>query len=420
MPDEPPAALAPYRVLDLTGEIGQYCGRAFAEMGATVIKVEPPEGDLLRRVGPFFHDEPRLDHGLLWFVLNASKKGVTCNLEQPDGRSLFRRLVAKADVVLESYPPGYLEGLGLDYAELRKDYPRLVWVSITGFGQDGPYKDYKWSDLIGLALGGLLYLFGDQHRPPTRARASQAYYHASLAGALGGMIALYHARRTGAGQYLDVSMQEAVTVTLAGPGGISGYWPLQQLNITRSGPRVNLGEILYRIIFPCKDGYVATGGLFGPHTPRLVELMKQDNAAEFLEDPKWLTATRAAALPGMWRCSQGENDAAEEVLARWLLRYTRDEIIQMAQENDLLFLPVLTVAENLESEQLKARNYYQQVAHPELGTAITYPGPPLVLSATPWQIKGRAPLLGEHNVEVYGEIGLTKQDLEALTAIGAV
>ncbi len=420
MPEEPPTALAPYRVLDLTGEIGQYCGRAFAEMGATVIKVEPPQGDPVRRIGPFFHNEPRLDHGLPWFVLNASKKGITCNLEHPEGRSLFRRLVATADVVLESYPPGYLQNLDLHYAAFRRQHPRLVWVSITGFGQDGPYKDYKWSDLIGLALGGLLYLFGDKDRPPTRARVSQAYYHASLAAALGGMLALRHARTTGQGQQVDVSMQEAVTFTLAGPGGVSGYWSLQQMNITRSGPRVNLGDVQYRIIFPCQDGFVATGGLFGPHTPRLIELMKQDQAAEFLEDPKWLTATRAAPLPGMWRCTQEENDAAEEVLARWLLRYTRDEIIQMAQENDLLFLPVLTVAENLESEQLKARHYFQQVDHPELGTSITYPGPPVVLSATPWRIKGRAPLLGEHNVEVYGEIGLSQGDLEALAAIGVV
>ena len=420
MPERPPEALSPYRVLDLTGEIGQYAGRAFAEMGAEVIKIEPPEGDPVRNVGPFVRDEAGPERSLLWFVLNASKKGVTCNLEQPEGGDLFRRLVAEADLVLESYPPGYLQDLGLDYEQLRREHPKLVWVSVTGFGQDGPYKDYKWSDLVGLALGGLLYLFGEQDRPPTRARASQAYYHASLGAALGGMLALYHARRTGVGQRVDASMQEVVTFTLAGPGGVSAYWSLEGRNITRSGPCINLGEVISRTIYPCKDGAVAVSTLFGPHFPRLIELMKRDDAAEFLEDEKWLSATRFTPLPGQWRCKQDEADAAEEVLARWLERYTQDQIMEMAKEHELLIFPVLAVPDNLGSEQLKARNYFQQVAHPELGTSITYPGPPVVLSQTPWRIKERAPLLGEHNAQVYAEIGLAADELQALSAKGVI
>ena len=413
-------ALSPYRVLDLTTEIGQYAGRAFAEMGAEVIKVEPPQGDSVRRIGPFVRDEARPDRSLLWFVLNASKKGVTCDLTHPEGRDLFRRLVAQADLVLESYPPGYLEGLGLDYKQFRKEHKRLVWVSITGFGRDGPYRDYKWSDLVGLALGGLLYLWGEQGRPPTRARASQAYYHVSLGAALGGMLALYHARRTGAGQRVDASMQEVVTFTLAGPGGVSGYWSLEKRNITRSGTGINLGAIISRTLYPCKDGHVAVSTLFGPHLPSLIELMKKDNAAEFLEEPKWRNVTRFAPLPGQWQCSQEEADAAEGVLERWLQLYTQKEIMKMALEHELMIFSVLNVPDNLDSEQLKARNYFQQVKHPELNTSITYPGPPVVLSQTPWRVKGRAPLLGEHNTQVYGELGLSTDDLQALSATGAI
>ena len=417
---EKPEALSPYRVLDLTTEIGQYGGRAFAEMGAEVIKLEPPQGDSVRRIGPFVRDEAGPDRSLLWFVLNASKRGITCNLEHPEGRALFERLVARTDLVLESYPPGYLADLGLDYERLRQQHPRLVWVSVTGFGQDGPYQQYRWSDIVGLALGGLLYLWGEADRPPTRARASQAFYHASLSAALGGMLALYHARRTGAGQHVDVSMQEVVTFTLAGPGGISGYWSLEGINITRSGPAINLGKVISRTIYECKDGHVAVSTLFGPHLPLLIELMKKDGAAEFLEDPKWLTATRFSPLPGQWQCSQEDAAAAEGVFSRWLERYTKDEVMQMAGEHDLMIFPVLTVPENLESKQLKAREYFQQVEHPELGTSITYPGPPVVLSETPWRIKGRAPLLGEHNAQVYGEIGLTKDELTDLSATGAI
>ena len=234
------------------------------------------------------------------------------------------------------------------------------------------------------------------------------------------MLALYHARRTGVGQLVDVSMQEVVTFTLAGPGGVMGYWFLEGLNITRSGPGINLGRIISRVLYPCKDGYVAVSTLFGPHFPAIVELMKKDGAADFLEDPKWLSATRFSPLPGQWQCSQEDADAAEGVLERWLQLYTKAEVMQMAGEHELMIFPVNTVPENIESEQLKARNYFQQVDHSELGTSITYPGPPVALSETPWRIKGRAPLLGEHNAEVYGELGLSSDELQTLRAKGVI
>jgi benzylsuccinate CoA-transferase BbsE subunit len=413
-------ALSPYRVLDLTGEIGQYAGRAFAELGAEVIKVEPPGGDPVRRIGPFLRDEPGPDRSLLWCALNASKKGVTCDIESEQGRALLRRLIERAGLVIESFRPGYLASLGFDYEELSRERPELVWVSVTGFGQDGPYRDYKWSDLVGLALGGLLNLWGDPERPPTRARASQAYYHASMGAALGGMLALYHARRTGRGQRVDVSMQEVVTFTLAGPGGTTGYWWLMKRNITRSGGGINLGTMISRVIYPCKDGHVAVSTLFGPHLPAIIDLMKKDGAAEFLgEEERWRSATRFAPLASQWQCSQAEADAAEGVLARWLERYTRKEIMRLARDHELMIFPVLTVADNLESEQLASRGFFQQVEHAG-GERVTLPGPPVVLSGTPWRIRGRAPLLGEHNAEVYGALGVDDAERQKLNAVGAI
>ena len=248
----------------------------------------------------------------------------------------------------------------------------------------------------------------------------QAYYHASLGAALGGMLALYHARRTGAGQLVDASMQEIVTFTLAGPGGVTGYWSLNGINITRSGPGINLGHLISRVIYPCKDGHVAVSTLFGPHFPALVELMKKDGAAGFLEDPKWKTATRFQAMPGQWQCSQEDADAAEGVFARWLLMHTKAEVMRMAGEHELMIFPVNTVPENLDSEQLAARNYFQQIEHNELGTSVTYPGAPVALSGTPWRIKGRAPMLGEHNAEVYRALGLSERDLRSLSEAGAI
>jgi crotonobetainyl-CoA:carnitine CoA-transferase CaiB-like acyl-CoA transferase len=401
------SALSPYRVLDLTTEIGQYAGRMFAEMGADVIKIEPPGGDDVRRVGPFAEDTPGVERSLLWMVLNAGKRGVTLDIESEVHRSQFKHLLASADLVIESSAPGALRTLGIDYDDLREEFPKLVWVSVTGFGQDGPYRDYKWSDVVGLALGGMLYLWGEPGRAPTRALASQAYYHASLGAAVGGMTAVYHARRTGRGQRVDVSMQEMVTFTLAGFGGITGYWTLEGRNITRAGPAINLGAMVSRVIFPCKDGHVAVSTLFGPHFPRLIDLMKRDGAADFLADDKWKTATRFTAMPGQWQCTQEDADAAEGVLERWLERYTRAEIMQMVREHELMIFAVQTAPENLESEQLKSRDYFRNIRHKAIGREVAFPGPPVVLSKTPWRVDRRAPTLGEDNDEVLGPISAT-------------
>jgi len=413
-------ALSPYRVLDLTTEIGQYAGRALAEMGADVIKIEPPLGDAVRQTGPFYKDEPGAERSLLWFVLNAGKRGVTLNLDHADGQALFKQLVANVDLVLESHPPGELRHLGIDYDDVRAANPKLVWLSVTGFGQDGPYKDYRWSDIVGLALGGLLNLLGEPGRPPTRARASQAYYHASLASAFGAMIALYHARRTGAGQRVDASMQEIVTFTLAGPGGIAGFWPLTKMNITRSGTGINLGFMVSRTIYPCKDGHVAVSTLFGLHFPTLIDLMKADGAAGFLEEERWRTATRFSPLAGQWQCSQEEATACEAQFARWLEMHTKAELMRMSHQHELMIFPVQTVPENFASEQLKTRGFFQKVEHEELGATITYPGAPVKLSTTPWRLRGRAPTLGEHNAEVYGALGLSASDLASLRERGAI
>jgi hypothetical protein len=235
-------------VLDLTGEIGQFAGRCFAELGAEVIKIEPPEGDPVRRIGPFVHDEPKPDRSLLWFTLNASKKGVTCSLTHDEGRALLRKLIAQADLVIESYQPGYLQSIGIDQEELRREHPKLVWVSVTGFGQDGPYRDYKWSDLVGQALGGLLYLWGVGL--PSRPR------RAGLLPRLDGCRAerhgcLYHARRTGAVSSLTCRCRKCY-VRAGWPGGVSGYWSRGD-EISRAAGRIT-SDISSRTIYACKEG----------------------------------------------------------------------------------------------------------------------------------------------------------------------
>jgi len=206
-------------LLDLSGPMGVYCGKLMADMGADVIKVEPPGGDSMRRIGPFLAEplfKQKQGHGgssLHWLHFNANKRSITLDIATADGRSILRRLACHADVVLESYPPGHMESLGLNYASLEAENPRLIYTSITSFGLTGPHKDFKASDLVGLAMGGYLYVTGWPHTPPTRLWGSQAYHTVSNRAYIAILLALYHRLATGLGQHIDVSMQEAVAAT---------------------------------------------------------------------------------------------------------------------------------------------------------------------------------------------------------------
>ncbi|MFC2018468.1 CaiB/BaiF CoA transferase family protein, partial [Chloroflexota bacterium] len=195
------AMLGPYRVLDLSDEKGAFCGALLGSLGADVIKIEKPDGDPMRKLGPFFHDEPDPEKSLFWMGYNINKRGITLDIETADGKEMFKRLVKTADIVLESFMPGYMDGLGLGYKELEKINPQIIMTSITPFGQDGPYKDYKSSDLVSWALGGLLAMTGDPDRPPIRiSHIPISYLMASYDGVWGALVALYGRGTSGEGQ----------------------------------------------------------------------------------------------------------------------------------------------------------------------------------------------------------------------------
>ena len=220
--------LSPYRVLDLTDERGILCGKILADLGADVVQVEPPGGSAARNIGPFYHDEVPPEKSLFWWAYAANKRGITLNLHTADGAELLKGLVKDAHFLIESFPPGYLEGLGLSYEELRAISPGLVMVSITPFGQDGPYAGYKAPDIVGMAMGGLMYLTGDPDRAPVRVGFPQFHLHGSAAAAAGAMIAHTHRALTGEGQHVDVSCQQAVAKTPDSRPqvlGHGGYYP---------------------------------------------------------------------------------------------------------------------------------------------------------------------------------------------------
>src|SRR5918911_2567464 len=282
MQGQQPQALLPYRVLDLTQAIGWTCGKLLADLGGNVIKIEPPGGDQGRRHGPFYHDIPHPEGSLAWFSLNTNKRGITLNCDSADGQLLLRTLVQDADILLESFPPGFMETRGMGFRQLSQLNPRLIWTAITPFGQSGPYGEYHASDLVGMAMGGLMYVCGDADRAPVRMPPSQAYLQAGLQAAVAALLAIHYRGRTGEGQFIDVSMQEAVSCTII---PTRQYWDLNHVISERAGASRAFGEQRRRIIFPCRDGYVALMGVmnsreWGP----MVEWLRSEGMAEDLAD----------------------------------------------------------------------------------------------------------------------------------------
>ncbi|HEU4760233.1 MAG TPA: CoA transferase [Dehalococcoidia bacterium] len=438
--DDPIAALDDIRVLDLAGEMGQYCTKLLADLGADVIKVEPPSGDPVRHLPPFYergqsgqaglgHDEQDGQNSLYWLNLNTSKRSVTLDLESAEGRRLFERLAATADVVVETFEPGYLDGLGLGYEGLSRIKPDIVLTSITGFGQTGPHAHYKAPDIVGVAMGGVMWLAGDPQDPPNVPPWRQGYISASIIAAAGTLTALYHRDAHGEGQHVDVSMQEALSI--AQETAMQTWDMLQQLRY-RTGARGMLPiEIPGIGIYECRDGhvfgYVGTPG-GAPWTELLDWMIEEGKAEDLGEEPyrgfigtlnlRFLTGlfTEPAALGEKVRMLAHLN----EVLRPFLRDKGKWEVYEVAQRRRLLFGIVSTPEDIANNPQLESLKWLTPVAHPELGETLTYPGPPYRLSETPWAIRRRPPQLGEHNAEVYGELGVDQGELERLRAAGVV
>ncbi|MFC2051722.1 CaiB/BaiF CoA transferase family protein, partial [Chloroflexota bacterium] len=248
--------LSPYRVLDLTDKKGLLCGKLLGDLGADVIKIEKPGGDPARNIGPFYHDEPDSEKSLFWFAFNTSKRGITLDIETADGQEMFKRLLKSADLVVESFPPGYMDKLGLGYSDLERINPGIIMVSITPFGQTGPYKDYKASDITAWAMGGQMYSWGNADRPPVRiSHPFQAYLHAAGEGAVGALMALHHRETTGEGQHVDVSIQESIVQLTY---KITNAWDLNKVIQRRERNVLAPSSSNFHITqtWPCKNGYV--------------------------------------------------------------------------------------------------------------------------------------------------------------------
>ncbi|UCC61279.1 MAG: CoA transferase [Dehalococcoidia bacterium] len=414
--------LSDYRILDLTDDRGFYCGKVLADLGADVIKIEPPGGDPSRNTGPFYKDIPHPEKSLYWWAYNTSKRGITLNIETAEGADIFRRLVKTADIVVESFPPDYMENLGLGYPVLSEINPGIIMTSITAFGQTGPYKDWKAPDLVGCSLGGQSYVTGDDDRPPCRIGYPQAYLHAGNQAASGTLAALYYREVSGEGQHVDVSMQESVAWTLM---NVIQFWDLMTFNMFRGGSTRMMGTPRFRVAFPCKDGFVAFliagGQLASISMPALIQWMAEENRLGAFEDIKDWGAKDWAEKVDAWAMTQDQVDPWENSLIDFFADKTKAELYEQAMKRRIILYPVSNTKDLAENIQLRERDFWVQVEHLELGETITYAGAPYRMTGTGWNISRRAPLIGEHNLEIYkGELGFSDDEMRLLKETGAI
>lgn len=392
-------ALAELRVLDLADDKASFCSKLLADMGAKVIKVEKPGGDASRWVAPFWKHTPHPEKSLSFWYNNTSKLGITLNLETEEGQQIFCRLSKRIDVIVETFPPRYLDELGLGYQALSETNPGLILVSVTGFGQSGPYREYKSCDIVASAVGGQMYVCGAPDTPPLKPYGQQPYYLASLFAASGILLALRERKHSGRGQHIDISLQEAVAASLE---QVMVRYFYEGVVSKRQG-NFHWNHSFY--LLPCKDGYIALSPLMEWQT--LVEWLDSEGMAADLTAARWQEEE--------YRIQHIEHII--QILQRWTKTHTVTELFKLGQLMHLPWAPVASPGEILSSPQLKARDFFVSVAHPEVNACFTYPGAPYKSDRSTWNIRRRAPLIGEHNAQLYRqELGFSQEKLDRLSS----
>jgi crotonobetainyl-CoA:carnitine CoA-transferase CaiB-like acyl-CoA transferase len=386
--------LSGYSVLDLTELKGQFAGRLLCDLGMRVIKIEPPEGDAVRRLGPFADGRPDLETSLRFAFLNAGKYSVTLDLDSRDGRELLLRLVEQSDVLLESFPAGHMARAGLGYDQLSKHNPGLVMASVSGFGQSGPHSSYLAPDIVGLAMGGLMYISGDPNLPPVKAPETQAYYYTCVFAALGVVLALLERQSTGRGNYIDVSMQESIATQehMIREAAFDGA------AITRNGSQHK--HTAPANIFPCQDGHVYLFILSARDWNRFLDL--------WTDHPPELDAAELKPPSNRRR----HLELINPLVGRFTERYTKAALTELLQSHGIPCLPVNSPTDFLHEEHIQARELFGRSGGPESSLMLRFP---VMFDGERLPVAKPPPRIGADNARIYAEAAATSPlDLQLL------
>lgn len=392
-----PARLLPgFRVLDLTSSIGALCGKLLGDFGMDVIKVEPPSGDPMRTEAPFAKGHPHREGSLRFAYLNAGKRSVSLDIAKPAGRKLLLDLITRTDVLVEDFAPGHLSGIGLGYEALLERQKRLILVSLSGFGQDGPYAQYKTTDLIGNAMGGLLYISGDPKMTPCNPPETQSFYYTSLFASYGVMLALWQRETRGIGAWIDASVQASMALH----EHVAFNYSAEGRVMKRAGSQHQHNAPAN--LFKCKNGWTS---LFvtQTHWPLLLKVWPDHDPA--LDDPKWINSN----------LRRQHADYINAQVTSFTSRFLKEDLAELMQKHGIPCLPVNSPSDFMKDPHIQARGFFGTVNHPVLGS-FAQPG-------TPFMIDGQrlppspAPLLGQHNNDIFCcELGLSASELAVLAA----
>src|ERR1044071_456028 len=390
------ALLAGYRVLDLTSSRGAFGAKMVRDPGMKLTKSEPPQGDSTRTEPPFAKGHVHREGSLRFAYLNAGKRSVTLNLAKPAGKRLLLDLVERADVVVEDFAPGKLAALGLGYDQLVERKSNLILVSISGFGQDGPYAQYKTPDIVGNAMGGLLYISGDPAMTPCNPPETQSYYYASLFACYGVMLALWQRETRGIGAWIDDSIQASMALH----EHVAFNYSAEKRVMKRAGSQHQHNAPAN--LFQCKNGWIS---LFvtQTHWPLLLKIWPDHDPA--LDDPKWINSN----------LRRQNADYINAQVTSFTSRFLKEELAEQFQKNGIPGLPVNSPSDFMKDAHIQARGFFSAVSHPVLGS-FQQPGSCFLVNGAR-SAPAVAPLLGEHNQQILGgELGLNEKELTALAA----
>jgi crotonobetainyl-CoA:carnitine CoA-transferase CaiB-like acyl-CoA transferase len=403
------AALAGLRVIEVADQRGEFCGKLLAGLGAEVIKIEPPGGSLTRRIGPFYQDTPDPERSLFSWHYNQGKRGVTLDLERPEGQAIFRRLVERADIVPEGGSPGALDRLGLGYSALGSQRSAPVWCAITDFGRDGPWRDLRASDLVHLVLGGQMMVSGyppaddeTYDTPPMAPQMWHACHMGGLAALFNILTAVLFAERGGAGQLLDVSIHEACNNQTE--IHLSNYLTAGAFRNRRPQfAEARAADGIYMVAMPAmRDRF-----------PVMLDWLDAHGAGEGFRAPEFEEPTYTNTTEGIRHVGQLLNDFIGAHDSEWPFHE--------AQRRGFTWAPIRPPETGPADHHYAGRGNFAPVEYPELGRSLLDAASPWVASETPWVVGRRSPRLGEHNADVYGaELGLTAAECATLAESGVI